>query len=256
MATKLHELLAVKDNVTLQAAKLIKDLTGTFKGKKHLFEEKRKVFKSNEEGVPDKVEEQSDIQTSVTQEIHWLKGHLAKSLDVSYQVDLCNMDARADVVLEDGTILLKAVPATMLLHLERHRIPEWRDLVLSIATLDPAKGFRPDSDRGPGYFRARDVEKVREKKDREVIRLAPATKEHAEQAVLVDVQKPVGTILEQEWSALLTPAKKSEVMEQIEDLFRAVAKARAKANEHSIDTADKKIGATLLDFAFKPLQGA
>lgn len=255
MGTKLHELLAVNGNLAGQATKVRTELAATFKGKRHLFEEKRKSFTSSDENTPAKVEEQSDIQSTVADEIAWITPHLAKSLNVAYQVDLANTEARADVLLEDGTVLLTQIPATTLLQLEK-RIAEWKELIASIPTLDPAKGFRPDTDRGAGYYKARDVEKDREKPDREVVVLYPAVDKHPAQVQLVDVRRKVGTILEQEWSALITPAKKAELLENVEDLFRAATKARAKANEHAIETADKKIGETLLGFVFKPLQTA
>jgi hypothetical protein len=159
------------------------------------------------------------------------------------------------VVTEDNEILLKAVPATTLLQLEK-RVAEWKDLIQSIPTLDPAKGFKADAARGRGYYQARDVTKPRTKKEPQVITLAPATKEHPAQTQLISIDKPIGTILEQEWSSLITPATKADLLDRVETLLRAVAKARSKANDHSIDVSDKKIGANLLDFVFKPLETA
>ena len=54
---------------------------------------------------------------------------------------MANTEAKADVILEDGTTLLKAVPTTSLLRLG-HRLEEIRDLVRSIGTLDPCQGVR------------------------------------------------------------------------------------------------------------------
>lgn len=252
MATKLHQLLAVYKNLAGQSTKVRTELMGTFKGKRHLFEEKRKSFTSNEEGVQAKVEEQSDIQETVGEQIEWIRPHLAKFINVAYQIDVANTAAKADVLDESGSVLLKDVPTTTLLQLE-HRSEELKQLIESIPTLDPAKGFRPDADRGNGYFRARDVTKDREVPAREVITLAPSTDKHPAQTQLVDTRKKVGTILEQEWSGLITPAVKAQLLENVEELYRAVTAARSRANEHEIDTTDKKIGDVLLDFVFKPL---
>lgn len=250
--TKLHELLAVHGNLTGQANKKRADLKMTFEKKRHLFEETRKTFTPNEELEKPQVEEQKDIQSTVISEIEWIKPSLIKALDVAYQVDVANTEATADVVTEDDKILLKAVPATTLLQLEK-RVAEWKDLIDAIPTLDPAKGFQKDEARGRGYYRARDVTKPRTKKVPEVITLAPATKEHPAQVQLIQIDKPVGTILEQEWSSLITPGTKADLLDRVETLLRAVSKARSKANEHAIDVQDKKIGAELLDFVFQPL---
>jgi len=253
---KVHELLAVQGNLTGQANKKRADLMETFEKKRHLFEETRKTFMpSGEEGGAATVEEQKDIQTTVANEIEWLVKSVAKAVDVAYQVDLANTEAKADVVTEDGVMLLKAVPATTLLQLEK-RVAEWKDLIMTIPTLDPAKGFQPDAARGKGYYRARDVQKTRTKKVNDVITLAPPTDKHPAQVQLVQVDKPIGTILEQEWSSRITPATKADLLDRVETLYRAVTKARSKANEHAIETNDKKIGAELLDFVFQPLASA
>jgi hypothetical protein len=249
---KLHELLAVQSNLSGQATKKRTDLKATFEKKRHLFEETRKTFTPNDELEKPQVEEQKDIQSTVIGEITWIRPALAKALDVAYQIDVANTEAKADVVTEDGDILLKEVPATTLLQLEK-RVVEWKDLIQAIPTLDPAKGFQPDEARGKGYYKARDVTKPRTKKVPDVITLAPATKEHPAQTQLISVDKPVGTILEQEWSSLITPAIKADLLDRVETLLRAVAKARSKANDHAVDTHDKKIGVELLDFVFQPL---
>lgn len=253
--TKLHELLAVHGNLTGQANKKRTELEVTFKNKRHLFEETRKTFTSNDELEKPQVEEQKDIQSTVISQIEWIKPSLAKALDVAYQVDIANTEAKADVVTEDGDILLKDVPATTLLQLEK-RVAEWKNLIDAIPTLDPAKSFQPDDARGHGYYKARDVTKPRTKKVPEVITLAQPTKEHPAQVQLIQIDKPIGTILEQEWSSLITPATKADLLDRVETLLRAVSKARAKANEHPIDVANKKIGAELLDFVFQPLTAA
>lgn len=248
---KMHEMLAVQSNLSGQSTKLRLELMATFEKKRHLFEETRKTFTPDGEGAIPQIEEQKDIQTTVEKEIEWISKHLAKSLDVAYQIDLANTNAKANVETEDGDILLKDVPATTLLQLEK-RVTEWKDLIAAIPTLDPAKGFKPDVDRGAGIYKAREVSKVRTKKDKQVISLAKATDKHAEQVQLIDVDKPIGKILEQEWSSLITPATKADLLDQVEILYRAVTKARAKANEHQLE-GTHKIGATLLEFVFKPL---
>lgn len=247
---KLHELLAVETNLENQANKTRSELMNTFEKKRHLFEEKRVVFTPLGEGQS-VVENQSDIQSTVSSELTWVQDFIAKSLDASYQVAEANTNARADVVLEDdaNTVLLKNVPATALLELEK-RCVELTALVTAIPTLDPAKGFAPDAQRGDGYFQARAVRKTRSKKEKVVLIKYEATKEHPAQTELIDKDVPVGTIEEQEWSGLLTPAKKSELLNRVEILSRAVRRARSRANEAEVDK-NNKIGKKLLDYIFK-----
>jgi len=246
---KLHELLAVETGFENQANKTRTDLVNTFDKKRHLFEEKRTVFTPLGEGQT-VVENQSDIQSTVAKEIAWLQPFLAKALDASYQVAQANTIAKADVVLEDeaGTTLLTGIPATSLLELEK-RLVELASLVAAIPTLDPAKGFSPDPQRGEGFFQARQVRKTRSKKEKVVLIKYEATKEHPAQTELIDKDLPVGTIEEQEWSGLMTPAQKSDLINRVEIVYRAVRRARSRANEAEINQ-NAKIGAKLLGYIF------
>lgn len=253
MATKLHELLAVEKNYENQAAKTRTELKKTFDDKKHLFAMKIVTFKPNTEGSTTTTESQSDIQTTVKKEIEWLVPLLAKGLDASHQIDIANTIAKADVVTEDDEVLLKQVPATSLLRLE-HRMDELRVLVTAIPTLDPAKGFAPDEQKGPGYYKAAEVHSHRTKKEFKPIVIVPPTKEHPAQVEKLYEDVPIGTIQTQEWSSMITPAKKAELLDRLDKLSRAVKKARARANEQELEVKDKKIGETLLNYIFKPLQ--
>lgn len=253
---KMHELLAVFDDLKGQATKTRTDLQATFNSKPHLFRKKIVTFRSNQPGVEPVTESQSDIQSTLSKELTWVSNFLTKAIDASYQIDLGNTQAKADLVVEssDGTVALtvKDVPATSLLQLEKYLL-QVRELAAAIPTLDPAQGFEPDKASGAGIFKAREVVKDRTKKDKKVLQLAKATDKHPEQVQVIDVDVPVGTILEQEWSALTTPATKSEILSRVDTLIQAVKKARSRANSMELDVTGNKIGKQLLDFVFKPL---
>lgn len=249
---KLHELLAVEGNLENQAAKVTAELKASFEKKRHLFEEKTVVFTPNGEGQNQVVEAQSNIQTTVLKELELLTPFLAKSFDASYRVSEANTVARADVVLDldNGAVtLLTGVPATTLLELEK-RLNDITNLVNAIPTLDPAKGFNPDSQKGLGYYQARKINKTRTKKEKVVLVKYQATKEHPAQTELIDQDIPVGTVQEQEWSGLITPSEKSDLLSRVETLARAVRQARSRANEVEVDTS-KKIANKLLNFIFQ-----
>ena len=248
--TKLHELLAAETNLENQATKCRTDLVETFTKKRHHFEEKKEVFTPCVETEQASTKVICDIQTTVHKELDWIKEKLQKALDASYQVAETNTKARADVILEDdaGTVLLMGVPVTALLELEK-RAAEIQQLVAAIPTLDPAKGFQPDTQRGEGYFKARDVTKTRTKKDvKIVVKFAP-TKEHPGQADLMNVDVPIGTVAEQEWTSLITVAEKAEMLDRAEMLVRAFKCARSRANDAEVDH-NKKLGNKVLSFVF------
>jgi hypothetical protein len=246
---KLHEILAVNTNLAAQAAKTRTELMETFKKKVHHFTEKQVSFQPFEEGQPPVVESQLDLQTTVKKELVWLAPFLDKAIDAAYQVAEANTSARADVVLDDGTVLLSNMPATSLLELEK-RAKELHDFVYSIPTLDPAKGFSEDSQRGDGVYRARDDHKKRTKKETKVLVLAPATDKHPAQAQTYVEDVPIGDIVTLEWSGLLTVADKGDMLSRVEDFTRAVKQARSRANDLTVDTRDQKIGQKITDFIF------
>lgn len=245
---KLHELLAVDSNLKTQADSTRTELRKTFETKRHLFTEKKIVTTPLAEGGQQTVETQCEIQTTVAKELEWLGGHMAKAIDVSYQIGMANQAAKADIVMEDGSILLKDVPATVLLELEK-RVKDMMDLIKAIPTLDPAKGFVEDLQRGKNMFRARDITKTRTQKVQKPLVLYPATTEHPAQTQLVTTDEPVAKLEEQEWSSCITVAAKAELFECAENVLRAVKKARARANDIVVDTSTT-IGTVLTKAVF------
>ncbi len=250
---KLHELLAVDVNLKQQADKTRTELMSTFEKKTHLFSEKIVSYKPDEENGQTVVESQLDIQTTVPNELKWIRDFLVNSLDVSYQVAEANTIARADVVLEGGDSmpLLSQLPATSLLELEK-RAKELHDFIAAIPTLDPAKGFRVDTEKSSlgDVFKAREDRKIRTKKTNKVLTLAPPTDKHPAQVQVVVEDVPVGTITTLEWSGLITTAAKGDMLSRVEMLTRAIKKARSRANEVEINKSETKIGAAIINFVF------
>lgn len=249
---KLHMLLGVQDSIKGQASKKMADLKSIFTGKRHLLEETRTSFQPNAEGGQLEITEQSDIQTTVIKEIKWVSKDLARALDIGFQVDLANTMAKANLVTDTGLLLAKDVPATALMQLS-HQVANIKELILAIPTLDPARGYAQDPDREVGIYRARDVRKEKTQKTDRVITLAPPTPQHPAQVTLKTIDAPVGHILEQRWSSMITPAQKSELLDQVEIVTVAIKEAKSEANETVLDLGHAKIGQALLNFIFKPL---
>ena len=251
---KLHEILSIQNGLENQVSKVRADLLATFEKKRHLFEEKRLDFTPTVEGEQAAVESQSDLQSTVSKELTWIQGHLTKRIDAEFQISETNTKARADIVLDDNqdTILAKDVPATALLELEK-RIAEVKSLIMAVPTLDPAKGFTPDPNRGEGIYKAREIIKDRTRKTPKVIIKYEATKEHPAQTELVHVDIPIGKLRETEWSGLISPAEKAVLLDRAEMVERAVRRARSRANDCEVDTS-KKIGANLLKYVFNGIK--
>lgn len=246
MAAKLHESLAVNSNLEGQAYKCVGELKDTFTKRHHLFGQKLITFQPNGEGAVVSTEEQSEMESTVGKELVWASDFIVALLNSDHQINEANTKARADIVLDDGQVFLKGLPATSLLELEK-RIKWIQELITAVPTLDPAKGFKPDAAKGPGIFVAREVTKTRTAKMEKPIVLYDATKEHPAQTQLISQDVPTGTIRVQEWSSMVTPAQKSEMLSRCEKLQRAVKAARSRANDTDVDTSNR-IGKLIIGF--------
>ena len=244
---KLHELLAAEGTAKGQADKARTDLAATFDKKRHLFAEKLVTFQSNAEGVPAVTEEQSSLQSTVHTELHWIAQMWSKALDLAYSIDVGNQTAKADVLLDNGQALLKDVPATALLQLEK-RANEIRAFIGTIPTLDPAKGFKPDPDKGAGVFVANVERKNRPKKVESFIVVVQPTEQHPAQVQKVVEDQVIGTIQTQEWSGMITPAEKSNMLNRADEVLRAFKTARSRANDIKVEKHE--IGSTVFSYVF------
>ena len=61
---------------------------------------------------------------------------------------------------------------------------------------------------------------------------------------------PVSTVLTQEWSGLITVAEKAAMLDRVEEVLRAVKKARSRANAAEVDVKQNVIGAKTLTYIF------
>lgn len=247
---KMHELIAVNNDVKGQANKVFGDLIGLFNGKKHHFTRKIVTFKPLGENQVQVTESQSSIQATLDKEIPWAGNYMAKAIDSGYQIDKGNTLAKADLVLEGGPTIPN-LPATALMQLEKH-VQHIKTLAEAIPTLDPSQNFVLDPAAGKGIYRAADVNKKRTKKVMKNVVLAVATKEHKEQVIREAEDEVTGDIQEQEWSSLTTPSIKADIIGRCDTLLQAIKKALSRANSQEVDGADK-IGKTILDYVFKPL---
>lgn len=246
---KLHELLAVETDVAGQTKSCLADLKKTFGDKGHHFTKRVVTRTFKDANLSDLRETNLALQTTVGRELVWIGGKMETFLDIGHQVDIGNKQAVADVVLDDGSILLKSMPTTSLLRLA-HRLVELQELVTAIPTLDPAKNFAPDPSEGSDIHRAADVLKEHGEKVFDFIVMVPPGDKFPAQVKELMKDKVTSSTLAQEWSGLITVAQKGDMLDRLEDLKRAVKKARARANEVDIEVKQNVIGAAIVAHVF------
>jgi len=250
---KLHEVLAINNQVLGQAKTAMADLTKTFTTKKHShFSRKIVTFRPNTEGREPVVEQQQELQTTVRRELTWLGRMLAKAMDTGFSVDEANSTARASVVLDNGKVFLTDVPATGLLRMHNH-LNNLFTFVATIPTLDPAQGFVLDpqeSVEGDPIYRAQEVIKPRMDKVFSPVVMYAATDKHPAQVKELMLDKPIGTVQTLEWSGLITTAAKGDMLARVEELQRAVKQALARANDMTVPTGVGGVGEQVLAYVF------
>ena len=240
---KLHEVLAVEGGLKTTTDKILRECTETFNKKQgHFLGQYRHYEKVREDSI-DYLPEEKELVETVWDKIDYVNEHLVRSLDATYQKEITNKKAKADIVI-DGNTIAKDIPATYLLGLES-RLNEIRSVYLSIPTLDPGKSWAKDAERKNTYV-SKEVESLKTEKVIEPLTLAQATKEHPAQVQVISLDKIVGKWKTKYFSGAITSAEKSDLLARLDKLLRAVKQARMRANNEEVD--EKEIAKSLIDF--------
>jgi len=255
----LYELLAVEQEKKANAERARGQLLEAFRANQAHFTGLRRTFKpfavdeAKGEIAGERLEAETHLVKTVTDELEKTLAVTADAFDVSYQIDEANTQARADLVV-DGKVIAANLPATFLLQLEK-RLREVRLLFKDIPTFDPIRMWSPDpaADK-PNVLRAEPVVTLRKQRTRKYNVMVEPTKEHPAQIDIVEVDEPVGEIRAYDWTGMLSPGKKAALLSTIDDLIEAVKTARARANSVEADPA-QKVAAKIFEHIMKPLGG-
>jgi hypothetical protein len=246
---QLHELLAVDRDLAGASKLVVDEAINTFTKKTdhflgniknlELFDEGRKQEESG-------FTEEKTITTTVFKKLDYVADHLIRYLDVLFQKESTNQQAKADIILEDGTVLVNEVPATMLLSLENY-LEKWRAMYHSIPTLQPGIEWIVDESQGEGIFKSSKPE-IRNKTEK-VVRhkvLYNATDKHPAQIEKWTEDAPIGKFINIRWSGMISPADKSKIIGRIDSLIYAIKQARMRANTQEVIKV--QLGKKILDF--------
>lgn len=244
---KLHEVLAVEGDLAGTAKKIMDEARSTFSGKHNLFlgaSAKTTYFDAAQENL--NTTESSALGSTVQEKLDYVAPIVSRYWDAYFVKEATNQIAKADVEV-NGKVLWAAVPATVLLGMES-KLKELRTVYEAIPTLAPGVFWENDPDARDGVYRSRDAETRFITKNTIVpVELSPATKEHKAQVQAIPQDIPVAKREIMHQSGMLSPGDKSDLLERIDILIRAVKTARQKAN--SADALDKAgFGAAVFNF--------
>ena len=154
---------------------------------------------------------------------------VARGLDAEIARDRSNMQAAASAPLVlDGEVLVDAVPAETLIHLEK-RLEDLRTVVAKLPVLDPA--FEWTLDANTGQYRSAPVQTNRTRKELRNHLLAPATDKHPAQVQTYTEEVKVGTYSATKFSTALPATQVQTMLARIDALIAATRIARQRAND-------------------------
>lgn len=169
---------------------------------------------------------------------------LTRLFDVTATKDWANGSASADVTV-DGNVLLKSVPVTFLLFLEK-QLNDIHTFVVKLPTLDAAESWHFDD--AAGCWATETVQTVRSKKIPRNHVKAEATEKHPAQVEVYFEDIAVGYWKTVKFSGALPATRVRELAERVEKLQAAVKFAREQAN--GVDITDVKVGDKVFGYLF------
>jgi hypothetical protein len=169
---------------------------------------------------------------------------LTRLFDITATKEWANCQARADVLVE-GTVLLKDVPATYLLFLEKQLV-DLHTFVKKLPTLDASETWNFDS--SANCWATEPVQTLRTKKVPRNHVKAEATEHHPAQVEVYYEDITVGTWRTVKFSGALPAQRVHELLTRIEKLQEAVKFAREEANSMTVE--DQKLGGKVFQYLF------
>lgn len=240
--TILHQIIAVEKGTKTRTYAAVTEI---HKANQHanLFEGVAKTYQPNEEGGEVFPPESVIVQKVGQHQLDDVARHLTELFDITATKDFANTTAKADVVLDNGTVIVKDAPVSFLLFLEK-QLNDVRTLIDKMPTLDPAVQWTKDPNSYT--FISEPIKTHRTKKVQKPLILAPATDKHPAQTQLITEDVVVGYWTAVKRSGALPIPRKAELLARVEKLAKAVKFAREKAN--GAEAPEQNVGAAIFSY--------
>lgn len=242
----LHEILAVIGDLKGTKDKIFKESIKTFTDRDHHFKGmNRKLEMFDESRAGEETEEHKAMVTTVHDKLEYTKKSFIRFWDAKLMKERGNQEAKGDIVVGDITIATD-VPVTLLLEME-NEMKELRKMYDSIPTLEAGVDWVKADDIGPNTWKtkhpvtANRTERVTQHKI-----IVPPTDRHPAQVREWNEDKAIGRYTTINWSGMITPAEKSVLLERLDQITRAIKKARQRANKQEVQPA--QFGSAIFGF--------
>lgn len=245
---QLHELLAIEGDLKGEKNKVREETLVVFNKKPNLFLGAIRILEMFDESRKEEEAagtERQEITTTVPKKLKYISAAFTRFWDAKLQKEAANQEAKADIVI-DSVTFAKDVPVTFLLGMEEE-LKQLRIVYDGIPTLQPGVDWVKDTQKGPGYWKALHPT-VKHKTEKTFLSkiIVPASKEHPAQIREWSEDRPVGRYNTENWSGMISPAEKSNVLSKLDAILRACKKARQRANNQEVKNI--AIGKQIFDF--------
>jgi hypothetical protein len=240
---KLNQILAIEKGVKTRVYSEITDLHKATQ-KPALMNGFHKTSRPKQEEGETYPPEHQRVQYNQEDVIKRVGRILTELFDITATKDFANCSARADIMI-DGKPLLRDVPATYLLFLEK-QLSDLGTFFTKMIELDAAEDWLADP--SSGLYKTEPTQTQRTKKVQRPIVLYDATEHHPAQTQLITEDMVVGHWNTVKFSGGIPMPKKKAILERIEKLSGAVKFAREAAN--GLEVEHKHTGKEVFDYLF------
>jgi hypothetical protein len=240
---KLNQIIAVEKGVK---AKAQQELTAAHQDvqKPALLSGISRTYQPKDEEGEQLPPESTRVQLKAEDVLRDTAAALTRLFDVTATKDWANCTARGDVTV-DGQVLLRDVPVSYLLFLEKQLVDLYT-FVRKLPVLDASESWSQDP--STDWWKTETVRTIRTKKVPRNHVKAEATEKHPAQVEVYYEDVPVGYWTTVKFSGALPARRVNELCARVEKLQQAVKYAREEANGAEIQ--DQRVGDTVFGYLF------
>lgn len=249
MSTTLHQILAVekqiKSDTYAELTKLNRDAQRTQKdgplfGQERIWDPR---FESESPLYELLQDQRATVQIRAADLLTRASKILTRLFDLVATKDWANTEASADLVIDDGAVVIEDVPVTFLLFLEK-QLTDLETFLRSLPTLDPAHDWTWDP--STRAWRSEVNATARTKKVRKSHVLHPGTDRHAPQVEAYTDDEITGHWMVTQLSGAMDPSVTGGLIERCQTVLAAVRMAREAANNRPAEHV--RVGKQIFDY--------
>ena len=241
---KLNQIIAVQAGKKSQAKETLTEAYQKVK-KAELLNGIVRTYQPRDDGGEPQPDERKMVQLKVNELIGQVSRSLVEMFDVVATQDWANCQAKADVSV-DGRVLLRDVPVTHLLFLEKQLV-DLRTFIDGLPVLDSAEEWEYKGE--PDCYVSQAARSNRTKKVPRNHVKYEAPKEHPAQVEMYMEDVWVGTWTTTKFSGAIPAAGKNAMLDRVRKLADAIKSAREEAN--GVEVKPQKVGNALLGYVFE-----